>query len=99
MLLCLHCHTRSHTHSLCLRICQKQVHVHDCTAHDLDRGGRQFRFFSAFWHFKTVLIFRSSAKSGAAMAGPAATALTPLSGANITLPAIAIYIYDRINQR
>ena len=31
MLLCLHCHTRTHTHSLCLRTCQKQVHVHDCT--------------------------------------------------------------------
>ena len=47
MLLCLHCHTRSHTHSLCLRTCQKQVHVrvHGCTAHDLDRGGRQFRSF------------------------------------------------------
>ena len=38
-----------------------------------------FDLFSPhFWHFETVLIFRSSAKSGAAMAGPAATAPTPL---------------------
>ena len=27
-------------------------------------------FSPPFWHFETVLIFRSSAKSGAAMAGP-----------------------------
>ena len=40
--------TRSHTHSLCLRTCQKQVHVHDCTAHDLDRGDL---FSPRFWHF------------------------------------------------
>ena len=100
MLLWLHCHTRSHTHSLCLRTCQKQLHVHDCTEHDLDRVGRQFRiFFPRFWHFETVLIFQSSTKSGAAMVGPAGTAPTPQSSANITLPAIAIYMYDRIKQR
>ena len=35
-------------------------------------------FSPRFWRFETVLIFRSSAKSGAAMAGLAATAPTPL---------------------
>ena len=35
-------------------------------------------FSPRVWHFETVLIFRSSAKSGAAMADLAATALMPL---------------------
>ena len=37
-------------------------------------------FSRRVWHFETVLIFPSSAKSGAAMAGTAATAPTPLTG-------------------
>ena len=70
MLLCLHCHTRSHTHLTAYAYVHVKskyiVHdctahdctAHDCTAHDLDRGGRQFRsFFSSFLAFWDIVNF------------------------------------------
>ena len=61
VLLSLHCHTPTHGHSYSA-MRHAYVHVHDCTAHDLDRGGWQFQYFFssflAFWDSFNFSIFR-----------------------------------------